>query len=1486
MKRLYTLALSALVLAASATVAVPTMKMVDAKAKKSTQVESVVVAKKSPAKKAAATKRTIAAPQALPNGVARKRAINVNNLGEIKSWQEVSKHFASEINANSSVALPAQPAKTKTIAKAAATPASIDELLEKKWESTYTGMLQSNSGNHEGEATFVYYEEYEELDLVLPDYNQGLYLGYENGNLQIYSSVGYGTNSQGYKIALCPVNTSGQILNQGFEIPFDEATSSFTFPSNFAWALCALDPESGSLVGYFWAAYKFTLYIPEGDFSVEISAPSVCNPENDFKFSVTAGADVAAMKYLVLPFDGSGDTYGNYIAQLGIECVEGQEYTADPFNTVTGAIEESGYACVLVGSYDASGKLRKVAHEAFIVVIPDEEGWQNVGEIDYVDGIISQYYSFPHSQKAMLQAKTSEPGLYRLVNPYSEHEYQQNCGNHHMMLNIADPEWVEMPFCVSGVDFMDGILCFGSIAALGYDKASAQDNGINASGTLEGQTVTFPAKSIYGHEQYYNDPGRWGTINQEAVTFTFPDINLNMTVVNQNGKAVEGATVVLGETSATTDEEGKATIKVPFETGYFATVTPIVNDTEVEVTLNGAETAYTATIETAVDPVEAEVEILPTDFTVEGNSATAVKDGFKAVADKAAGQTAPAYNANSNTLRIYADGTLTVSAKQVTKIVFDLDANNLKKRYTTFTPNVGALTAEQADGDEQITWEGDAASVTFTVGKLGDFGTENTKPGQIHIKKITVYGVAGEEETPDPVVNEVADIKGFLEAADKAHTTTITGEVTVTYQSGKYLFLTDPTGSIEVYGQLENTYANGTKLSGIAGVYSEYNGMPQLTPDATTFTEGTEGDAVEPAEVAAADIELAQYVQLKDVEITEENGKFYVDGVQLYDQFRIEGLEIKAAEKATVTGLGGIYNTTKEIFVTEIVYDETVVPDPERTWTLLEGKGQYAASVMVDYYGADAEPVDVDVYECDQEPGLYKFVGVWPDMMEGGEIIIDATDPNFVIIPVQNTGIIDTVDGPTYIASYTAFNAEDEEAKADMIEYAPEYVITMKDGVITIPLESMFVAWPEAPADSEYETDPEAWYYGNPETAGAAALPGSKIPGNDPFIPGDGDIYNWTSKTLLTNGLSSAEFTITLTDPETGAATISGLPQNFVLNATFDANAGTLTIPNMQDLGTDSYGDQNYFYIKGIDDDYNVLDGASAQAATVGVIKGDVITFPTFDIWAIGDPDNEDLGWWLLTYTNVLTKQTPEDPDKDPNEGWTSMGEATLMDGWVMTCFGFDQKDPENWYTVELQKNNENENIYRLVEPYKGNCPLAQYNQSTKRGYIQFDVTDPDHVVFDVVDAGFAYAAAGLNSVYCYNKLGFYVAYYEESAETVVAVMGDEMPYTTFKDGVISLGSIETYDDDGNAITEYDACFGTNGANGAYGWIDNDDNSINMEAKIWFPGVTPSLGEDDAIKEITAAEGEEVIFNLRGQRINNATVPGIYIRNNQKVLVK
>lgn len=325
---------------------------------------------------------------------------------------------------------------------------------------------------------------------------------------------------------------------------------------------------------------------------------------------------------------------------------------------------------------------------------------------------------------------------------------------------------------------------------------------------------------------------------------------------------------------------------------------------------------YVLTVKAASTPVDPDQ---PTNVTIvyANHSADALDvtvDGINAKAVNNGGSTNPQYHAATAALRLYAKNDLTISGKEIEKIVFTL-AKDAKYRYTTFTPSVGTM-AIQAKGDTQMTWTGDASSITFTVGEKATLGEDgDTKAGQIRISKIEIF-VKGGGDTPTPPqpgegYSSLAEWMQAKPAADEA----INAALTVLYQNGKDLFVKQADTYGFVYGDVAQEYTNGQVIAaGATGHYEEYNGMPEIIPVASTFAKGYDGAPEAPQLITGdkvTEANLLHYVRLESakVEATETDRQFTVtaDGATftLWNRWSKTVTNVAAADDADIYGFIG-----------------------------------------------------------------------------------------------------------------------------------------------------------------------------------------------------------------------------------------------------------------------------------------------------------------------------------------------------------------------------------------------------------------------------------------------------------------------------------------------------------------------------------------------------------------------------------------------------
>lgn len=176
-----------------------------------------------------------------------------------------------------------------------------------------------------------------------------------------------------------------------------------------------------------------------------------------------------------------------------------------------------------------------------------------------------------------------------------------------------------------------------------------------------------------------------------------------------------------------------------------------------------------------------------------------------------------------------------------------------------------------------------------------------------------------------------------------------------------------------------------------------------------------------------------------------------------------------------------------------------------QTWKNI-GEGQFSDFVLSNLFKQYVnDPVDVQYQESEQTPGLYRIINPWKEA-KGDKfdeslnyLIIDATDPDYVMIPEQRAPIDDPVEGEIWYCSYTYFmyvvkgidkevfiNVDNENAK--LYENYKRRVPVLKDGVINFSSNSVAVKYPYYTGT---EFDPEDWTYSNMESDGYVKLPGA-----------------------------------------------------------------------------------------------------------------------------------------------------------------------------------------------------------------------------------------------------------------------------------------------------------------------------------------------------------------------------------------------------------
>lgn len=200
-------------------------------------------------------------------------------------------------------------------------------------------------------------------------------------------------------------------------------------------------------------------------------------------------------------------------------------------------------------------------------------------------------------------------------------------------------------------------------------------------------------------------------------------------------------------------------------------------------------------------------------------------------------------------------------------------------------------------------------------------------------------------------------------------------------------------------------------------------------------------------------------------------------------------------------------------------------------------------------------------------------------------------------------------------------------------------------------------------------------------------------------------------------------------DAATGKVKVE-LFDGFYFNGTIDLDNNTMTIPNMQLVGEDEDGDV-YFYLKEASDNpfLGYDNGASDAESTVGTIAGTTITFSDDYIWALGDPDNEEVGWYFLAIGNEFMKGIE----------WEVIGKGEFLEN--IMYYALTEQNNTRSFMTDVAICEDLPNYFRVTNPLKASYAVAGINATSPD--LIFDATDPDNVLVGLTDSGLSSSSLG-----------------------------------------------------------------------------------------------------------------------------------------------
>lgn len=281
---------------------------------------------------------------------------------------------------------------------------------------------------------------------------------------------------------------------------------------------------------------------------------------------------------------------------------------------------------------------------------------------------------------------TAEPYIYDAEHPYEPQEVKT------FNLTAVEGELDETYFAEYGLVYYYLYMEDGSLVGLTYRTANGtQPKGTFAISDEEGADAFLTGMDYYG----YADGSYYETVEGDVYYF------------------------VSGSVTLATDELGNTTITANATSCYGSTFT-------ITGVIGGKQPSGDHTI------VIADYEDV--NFTT--------LDGAYTVASAANGGTAPAYNTNSEDLRLYAKNSMTLTKNTkngpMTEIVFNISDKGLA-RQAEITPSVGKMAYDMTKAT--VTWTGNASEITFTVGDKAVYGTDgDAKAGQFDFTSVDIEG--------------------------------------------------------------------------------------------------------------------------------------------------------------------------------------------------------------------------------------------------------------------------------------------------------------------------------------------------------------------------------------------------------------------------------------------------------------------------------------------------------------------------------------------------------------------------------------------------------------------------------------------------------------------------------------------------------------------------------------------------------------------------
>ena len=226
----------------------------------------------------------------------------------------------------------------------------------------------------------------------------------------------------------------------------------------------------------------------------------------------------------------------------------------------------------------------------------------------------------------------------------------------------------------------------------------------------------------------------------------------------------------------------------------------------------------------------------------------------------------------------------------------------------------------------------------------------------------------------------------------------------------------------------------------------------------------------------------------------------------------------------------------------------------------------------------------------------------------------------------------------------------------------------------------------------------------------------------------------------------------------------------------------------------------------------------------------------------------------------MLDYTTFEVAFSNDNADWTSLGNTDFGDGWILSSY----LKPEDTvldalYPVEIQRNKKDANLYRLIEPWGSNSPIADFNKKPRKRNLEFSIGSKA-IFITPQEAGFTDEDGDFT---VFNFEGYLKAANPEASETAIFALLE-------KNGVEATSIVN--DEEQGMYIEVPACmFDLNNAGELYTWKNNPHGYIFM------PDATTNVKAKVTARNIARPAKGSMLKSIRRVKAHRVNVTNLHI---------